>query len=86
MRIDPEAVYLEIETNGNITNITTGKSRSVPCVWLHWKDGNRWQRRVFPGRDEKDTLELILGRIGAWIDQNGLEGALNQAMGREDAA
>ncbi len=85
MRIDPEAVYLEIATGAHIFNRTTGATRHVPAVHLHWKDGNKWQKRIFAGRDENDTLEQILGRIGAWVDQHGLQGALDQAMGRDAA-
>lgn len=83
MRIDPDAVYLEITTGAHIFNRETGKTRDVAAVNLHWKDGNRWQRRLFAGRDENDNLEAILGRLGAWVDQHGLQGALDQAMGRE---
>lgn len=80
MRVDPDAVYLELSEGQLVWNMDTNESRVVPAVQLHFKEGGKWQRRSFVGReDEVDTLGSILERIGKWIDRHGIDGALEQA-------
>jgi hypothetical protein len=81
MRIDPEAVYLELTPSALIFNLTTSAERHAPAVVLRWKEDRKWQRRSFFGSDHNgETLGEILCNIGKWIDaQGGLDAALTEA-------
>ena len=81
MRIDPNGVYLELESSICLLKGTTGETRYVPAVRLHFKTGNKWQKvRFAASEDNGDTLGGILSRIGEWVDAaGGLQAAIDQA-------
>lgn len=86
MRIDPEAVYLEISEAVTTWGPKTGHCVK-PAAILHWKDGNRWRRMSFLASESNgETLGAILGRVGQWIDAHGLNAALTQTVERKPAA
>lgn len=79
MRIDPEGVYLRLEPGATLINYKTGKTRTRPCVELHWKDGRRWARKTFVGSDEAPTLGAILEHLAKWLDSHpDIEAALDE--------
>ena len=83
MRIDPDAVYLELASGVHMLNRETGAMRYVPGVHLHFKDGGKWQKRIFTAPGTGDTLGEILSNIGKWIDaKDGIESAVDEVMGR----
>lgn len=79
MRINPDAVYLELETV-TLVSRNGGVPRYVPAVRLHFKEGNRWQKRIFAANEDNgETLGAILARLGEWIDHaGGLQAALDE--------
>jgi hypothetical protein len=81
VRIDPETIYLELQPSVCMLNGSTGETRYVPAVKLHFKVGRKWEKRVFAANENNgDTLGAILGRIGGWIDDaGGLDAAIRQA-------
>lgn len=83
MRIDPDAVYLELSEALTVYNFGSGDTRTAPAAILHWKDGRKWQRRSFIANENNgDTLGAILARIGAWLDEQGSLDAAFQTIAR----
>lgn len=86
MRVEPDGVYLELREPATLYNLTTGATRAAPAVTIHFKDGARWRRSTIygdaPDSGTGDTLGAILARVGAWIDQHGVTGALAQITER----
>lgn len=75
MRIDPEAIYLEPTESVWILNRDTGETRANKGVYLHFKHGGRWQKRLF----DAPTFEATLTKLGKWLDEHGIEAAVEQA-------
>lgn len=78
MRVDPEAVYLELSDGSTVYNFTTGDMRVAPAVILHWKDGRKWHRRSVIAQDG-ESLGDCLRALATWFDTDGLSDALAKA-------
>lgn len=71
MRVDPDSVYLRLEPCVHLISPGARDTHSVPGVELHWKDGNRWERRTIVASDTAPTLGAILRELGELVDTSG---------------
>lgn len=85
MRIDPEAVYLELSEGTTVYNFATGGTRVAPAVILHWKDGRKWQRASFIA-DEGCTLAALIAKLAVGLGDDHLDAFLTRVTQARTAA
>ncbi len=90
MRVDPEAIYLELLPNALWMSLQHKKEKRRDAVRLHFKadpqPGTKWTKVVFKA-EEGEGFGPLLQRIGEFIDQKGLDTLLEECAGmRKEAA